>query len=50
MAGRGTDIKLGGNKDVIMSEISSDVNEHKKNELKVKGSERLSQSVQKARK
>ncbi len=38
MAGRGTDIKLGGNKDFIMSEISSDVNEHKKNELKVKNS------------
>ena len=38
MAGRGTDIKLGGNKDFIINEISSDVNEHKKNELKVKDS------------
>ena len=36
MAGRGTDIKLGGNKDFIMDGISNDANEHKKNELKVK--------------
>ena len=36
MAGRGTDIKLGGNKDFIVNGISSDLNEHKKNELKVK--------------
>ncbi len=38
MAGRGTDIKLGGNKDFIVNEISSDLNQHKKNELKVKDS------------
>ena len=38
MAGRGTDIKLGGNKDFIINEISSDLNQHKKNELKVKDS------------
>ena len=36
MAGRGTDIKLGGNKDFIVEGISSEANEHKKNELKVK--------------
>ncbi len=36
MAGRGTDIKLGGNKDFIINGISSDKNEHQKNELKVK--------------
>ncbi len=38
MAGRGTDIKLGGNKDFIINENSSDLNQHKKNELKVKDS------------
>ena len=38
MAGRGTDIKLGGNKDFIVNEISSDLNQHKKHELKVKDS------------
>ena len=36
MAGRGTDIKLGGNKDFIIDGISSNLNEYKKNELKVK--------------
>ena len=35
MAGRGTDIKLGGNKDFI--EVNeTKLNDHKKNELKVK--------------
>ena len=36
MAGRGTDIKLGGNKDFIVDGNSGDANEHKKNEFKVK--------------
>ena len=36
MAGRGTDIKLGGNKDFIDDGKKSDINEIKKNESKVK--------------
>ena len=36
MAGRGTDIKLGGNKDYIENGKSTDIAEYKKNELKVK--------------
>jgi preprotein translocase subunit SecA len=36
MAGRGTDIKLGGNKDFIEDGKKSDVNEIEKNEIKVK--------------
>ena len=36
MAGRGTDIKLGGNKDYIEEGITRDAKEHKKNESKVK--------------
>jgi len=36
MAGRGTDIKLGGNKDFINSEKKNDVKEIKENESKVK--------------
>jgi len=36
MAGRGTDIKLGGNKDFINSKKNNDVNEIKENESKVK--------------
>ena len=36
MAGRGTDIKLGGNKDYSEDGIVNDVNEFKKNESKVK--------------
>jgi preprotein translocase subunit SecA len=36
MAGRGTDIKLGGNKDFIEDGKKGDVNEFKKNETKVK--------------
>ena len=35
MAGRGTDIKLGGNKDFLKME-KNDIKEFKKNELKVK--------------
>ena len=34
MAGRGTDIKLGGNKDYSEDGIVNDVNEFKKNELR----------------
>ncbi len=37
MAGRGTDIKLGGNKDFIEEGIKNNVEEYKKNEVKVKG-------------
>ncbi len=37
MAGRGTDIKLGGNKDYIEDGKIIDTQEYKKNELKVKG-------------
>ena len=36
MAGRGTDIKLGGNKDFIENGVNNDLQEYKKNELKVK--------------
>ncbi len=36
MAGRGTDIKLGGNKDFFQNEKSNDVEDFKKNETKVK--------------
>ena len=36
MAGRGTDIKLGGNKDFVEEGKINDVNEYKKNETKVK--------------
>ena len=36
MAGRGTDIKLGGNKDYSEDGKNNDINEFKKNELKVK--------------
>ncbi len=36
MAGRGTDIKLGGNKDFIEEGKSNDIEEYKKNESKVK--------------
>ena len=36
MAGRGTDIKLGGNKDFIIDGTSNNADEYKKNELKVK--------------
>ena len=36
MAGRGTDIKLGGNKDFILDGKKQDKNEIKKNEEKVK--------------
>ena len=36
MAGRGTDIKLGGNKDFIEDGNSNDIEEYKKNESKVK--------------
>ena len=36
MAGRGTDIKLGGNKDFIEEVNETKLNDHKKNELKVK--------------
>ena len=36
MAGRGTDIKLGGNKDFIEEVNATKLNEHKKNETKVK--------------
>ena len=36
MAGRGTDIKLGGNKDYIENGITNDLEEQKKNELNVK--------------
>ena len=36
MAGRGTDIKLGGNKDFIKSGIINDIDQIKKEELKVK--------------
>ena len=36
MAGRGTDIKLGGNKDFKEEGFSNDLNELKKNELQVK--------------
>jgi len=36
MAGRGTDIKLGGNKDFTENGINNDLEEYKKNELKVK--------------
>ena len=46
MAGRGTDIKLGGNKDFIVEGISSEANEHKKNELKVKDAGGLFVTVQ----
>tara|TARA_B100000963_G_scaffold349448_1_gene358534 strand:- start:1028 stop:2266 length:1239 start_codon:yes stop_codon:yes gene_type:complete len=38
MAGRGTDIKLGGNKDFIEEDVIKDYEEHKNNELKVKSS------------
>ena len=36
MAGRGTDIKLGGNKDFVQDGIINDIDEYKKNESKVK--------------
>ena len=36
MAGRGTDIKLGGNKDFVEDDVLNDPEEFKKNELKVK--------------
>ena len=36
MAGRGTDIKLGGNKDFIEAGVEKNIDEYKKNELKVK--------------
>ena len=36
MAGRGTDIKLGGNKDFVEEGKINDVDEYKKNEIKVK--------------
>ena len=36
MAGRGTDIKLGGNKDYTEDGSKNNLEEHKKNELKVK--------------
>ena len=36
MAGRGTDIKLGGNKDFIEEGKTINAEEHKKNETKVK--------------
>ena len=36
MAGRGTDIKLGGNKDFIEDGKKGDINEIKENESKVK--------------
>ncbi len=36
MAGRGTDIKLGGNKDYQEKGVTNDLDEHKKNETKVK--------------
>ena len=36
MAGRGTDIKLGGNKDFVEEGKINDVDEYKKNETKVK--------------
>ena len=35
MAGRGTDIKLGGNKDFVQDGIINDIDEYKKNESKV---------------
>ena len=38
MAGRGTDIKLGGNKDFKEDGINKNLDEHKKNESKVKNS------------
>ena len=36
MAGRGTDIKLGGNKDFIKQVDSRNIDDHKKDETKVK--------------
>ena len=39
MAGRGTDIKLGGNKDFIEDGKKGDINEIKENESKVKNLE-----------
>ena len=36
MAGRGTDIKLGGNKDFIINGKKEDLDEIKKNEISVK--------------
>ncbi len=36
MAGRGTDIKLGGNKDFVEQGVTNDIKEYEKNELKVK--------------
>ena len=36
MAGRGTDIKLGGNKDFIGETNEVNFNDYKKNEIKVK--------------
>ncbi len=36
MAGRGTDIKLGGNKDYVEEGMTNDIKEYKKNEAKVK--------------
>ena len=36
MAGRGTDIKLGGNKDFLEEGKNNDLVDYKKNEIKVK--------------
>ena len=36
MAGRGTDIKLGGNKDFLEEGQNNDLVDYKKNEIKVK--------------